>query len=103
PRGAEMRPYAEHLIGVDSRLDRRLRERGVEIEVAVEEQVAEHADRQTGGTGQDLFDECGGEHGVLRRCPFRDASEKREAPHASPKRRETATIAARWSAGSVSR
>jgi hypothetical protein len=42
--GAGIRSNAHHLIGIEARLQRRLGQRSVDIQVSVEKQVAEHAD-----------------------------------------------------------
>src|SRR5438105_119515 len=55
---------AHHLVGVEAGFERRLGQRGVDVEVAVQEQVAEDADREAGGALQDLFDEDIGQHGI---------------------------------------
>ena len=41
-------PHAHHLVGVQAGFERGLGQGGVDVEIAVEEQVAEHADRQGG-------------------------------------------------------
>ena len=57
PEGPRVRPHPDHLVGVQTRLDGRLGEVGVDVEVAVEEQVADDADALAAEGGQDLVDE----------------------------------------------
>ena len=57
-------PDAHDLVCIQPGFQRRLGEGRVEVEVAIEEQVAENADVKRRQSREDRFDEGGGEHGI---------------------------------------
>ena len=61
PTAAGIGTNPRHLIGVQAGFDGRFRQSRIDIEIAVKEQIAQYAHRQTGQAFQDRFDEFVGE------------------------------------------